>query len=172
MITSIRLFIVLILILLSISSTTAMAKEIKYNHNSITVPDIKNKVDFKVFTPQKVPGGWTLETKTYPWGEKEKFTYIRLHYMDTNDTKLIIGIEQRKQLRLQDERLESNSKQVEINGYKGYFKEWGNSGQLDNNHGELITGGLLSWNQEGTHIEIDSMRLTEEKMLEIARSMK
>jgi len=148
-----------------------MAKEIKYNHNSITVPAIKNKVDFKVFVPQKVPEDWTLEIKTYPWGEKEKFTYFRLHYMDSNDTKLLIGIEQRKELREQDEHLGPNAKQVDINGNKGYFVEWGNSGQLDNNHGELITGGLLFWNQGGTHIEIDSMRLSEEKILEIARSM-
>ncbi|MEH7451470.1 DUF4367 domain-containing protein, partial [Gottfriedia acidiceleris] len=148
------------------------AKDIKYNHNSITVPAIKNKVDFKVFAPQKVPDDWTLEIKTYPWGEKEKFTYFRLHYFDSNDTELLIGIEQRKDLGFQDEHTGSNAKQVDINGNKGYFVEWGNSGQLDNNHGELITGGLLFWNQGGTYIKIDSMRLSKEKMLEIARSMK
>ncbi|WP_088068023.1 DUF4367 domain-containing protein [Gottfriedia luciferensis] len=170
MVSSIRLFIVLIFLISS--PVIIKAKEIKYNHNSITLPTLKNNVDFKVFAPKNVPKDWTLEIKTYPWGEKEKFTYFRLHYMDSNDTKLLIGIEQRKELRVQDEHLGPNAKQVDINGNKGYFVEWANSGQMDNNHGQLITGGLLFWNQGGTHIKIDSMSLSEEKILEIARSMK
>jgi hypothetical protein len=41
-----------------------MAKEIKYNHNSITIPEIKKKVDFPDLTTKKIPDDWTLETKT------------------------------------------------------------------------------------------------------------
>ncbi|HFJ9348907.1 MULTISPECIES: DUF4367 domain-containing protein [Bacillus cereus group] len=57
-----------------------------------------------------------------------------------------------------------------MNGYKGYFEEWGNSGELDKK-GELVTGGLLSWTQKGTYIQMNSTRISKEKMLEIARSM-
>ncbi|SMQ81028.1 hypothetical protein SAMN05444673_4098 [Bacillus sp. OV166] len=78
----IRLFIVLIVF--NSSPMIIMAKEIKYNHNSITIPEIKKKVDFTVLTPKKIPDDWTLDTKTSPW--------LMLHYMDSKDTKMMVGI--------------------------------------------------------------------------------
>ena len=49
----IRLIITLIL---SLSSPiTIMAKEIKYNHDSKTIAEIKKEVDFTVLTPKKIP---------------------------------------------------------------------------------------------------------------------
>ncbi|MEH6940094.1 DUF4367 domain-containing protein [Bacillus sp. JJ664] len=169
MASSIHLLIVLFLFISS--PTIIMAKEIKYNHNSITVPEIKKKINFTVLTPKKIPSDWTLEIKTYPWGVTENITNFRLHYMDSQDTILIVGIDQRKENPLNEELLSPNAKQVNINGNKGYFAEWGNSGTLDN-HGELINGGLLFWAQDGTYLTMNSSRLSKEKMLEIARSMK
>ena len=61
----IRLFIVLILFYCYPMIT--MAKEIKYNHNSKTILEIKKEVDFTVLTPKKIPDDWTLYTKTSPW---------------------------------------------------------------------------------------------------------
>lgn len=106
------------------------AKGIKYNHNSITVSEIKEMVNYEVLAPEKVPKDWTLEIKTYPWGEKGNYTHFRLHYMDRKDTQLLVGIEQRKDPP-NIEWLNSDAKQVKVNGKKGYFEEWGNSGELD-----------------------------------------
>ncbi|MEI4803686.1 DUF4367 domain-containing protein [Bacillus sp. FJAT-51639] len=156
-------------ILISINPILVQTKEIKYNHNSITVSEIKKKVGFKVYVPKQVPNNWTLEIKTYPWREKENIAYFRLHYMDSKDEKLLLGIAQRKKTS-NTEDTHPHAKQVDINGYKGYFEEWGNSGELDKK-GELVTGGLLSWTQKGTYIQMDSSRISKEKMLEIARSM-
>ncbi|MFJ7937061.1 DUF4367 domain-containing protein [Peribacillus sp. NPDC096622] len=141
---------------------TTTAKEIKYNHNSVTISEIKKKVDFTVLTPKKIPDYWTLDTKTTPW--------IMLHYMDSNDTKLMVAIHQSRGSTLSEAELPP-AQQVDINGNKGYFLKWVDSGNVDNN-GEIITGGLLRWIQDGTYIEMNSSRLSEEKMLEIARSMK
>jgi hypothetical protein len=38
--------------------------------------------------------------------------------------------------------------------------------------GEIIIGGLLSWTEDGTYIQMNSSRITKEMMLQIARSMK
>jgi hypothetical protein len=65
-----------------------MAKEIKYNHNSITISEIKKKVDFTVLTPKKIPDDWSLDTKTTPC--------VMLHYMDSKDKKLMVAIHQRR----------------------------------------------------------------------------
>ncbi|WP_374702830.1 hypothetical protein [Bacillus sp. UMB0893] len=46
------------------------------------------------------------------------------------DTQLLVGIEQRKDPP-NIEWLNSDAKQVKVNGKKGYFEEWGNSGELD-----------------------------------------
>ncbi|XHU85499.1 DUF4367 domain-containing protein [Peribacillus muralis] len=145
------------------------AKEIKYNHDSITISEIKRKVDFKVVVPQNIPNDWTLEKKTYPWDEKNKITNFSLHYMDSDDKYLLIGIEKSKES--SNKEMNNNAEQVDINGHKGFFVEWGNSGELDK-EGELITGGLLRWIQEGTYVEMDSSRVSRNTMLDVARSMK
>ncbi len=137
------------------------AKEIKYNHDSITIPEIQKKVDFTILTPKNIPDDWTLDTKTSPW--------IMLHYMDSKDTKLMVAIHLGKGFPLSDDDFPYRQ-QVDINGNKGYFQEWEDSGEVDNN-GDTITGGLLNWTQDGTHVEMNSSRLSREKMLEIARSM-
>ncbi|MDQ6598018.1 hypothetical protein E2K98_28470 [Bacillus salipaludis] len=62
--------------------TPLQGKEIKYNHNSLTIPEIKHHVDFNVLVPKNVPDDWTLEIKTYPWEAKTNFTNFRLHYME------------------------------------------------------------------------------------------
>jgi hypothetical protein len=138
------------------------AKEIKYNHNCLTISEIKKKVDFTVLTPQKIPDNWTIDTKISPW--------VMLHYMDSKDTKMMVGIDLRMGFPLSDDDFPSAEK-VDINGNNGYFSRWGDSGKLDNK-GEPITGGLLRWVQDGTYVEMNSSRLPKENMLEIARSMK
>ena len=147
------------------------AKEIKYNHNSMTVSEVKEKVDFSILSPDKIPDDWTLEIKTYPMDEEQHFAYFRLHYMDKDDTILKVGIEQRKEYSDKEELLRPNAEEVDINGYKGMFEAWGNSGEMDKK-GELVTGGLLNWTQNGTHLQMNSSRIPKEMMLDIARSMK
>nr|WP_304220267.1 DUF4367 domain-containing protein [Fredinandcohnia onubensis] len=147
------------------------AKEIKYNHNSITFSEVKEKVAFSVLSPDKIPNDWTLEIKTYPSGENEHFSHFRLHYMNSNDTKLMVGIRQSPRHLLYDEvRKSLNVEQVDINGIKGYFSSWEDSGKFDDE--EEIKGGLLCWIQDGTYIVMDSAEISKEMMLSIARSMK
>ena len=138
-----------------------MGKEIKYNHNSKTISEIQKEVDFTVLTPKRIPADWTLDTKTAPW--------LMLHYMDSKDTKLMLSIHLRKGFRVSYDGF-PYSQQVDINGNIGYFQEWGDSDEVDEN-GDTITGGLLNWTQDGTSVEMMSSRLSKEEMLEIARSM-
>ncbi|MGE7839054.1 DUF4367 domain-containing protein [Viridibacillus arvi] len=159
MVVPFRLFIALILLISY--PMIIVAKEIKYNHNSITIPEIKKKVDFTILTPKKIPDDWTLDAKTSPW--------IMLHYMDSKDTKLMVAIDLRIAHPLSDEDF-PYSQQVDINGNKGYFQGWEDNGKVDKN-GDTITGGLLRWTQDGTYVEMSSSRLPKERMLDIARSM-
>jgi hypothetical protein len=153
--TLIRLTIALVLLINS--PMTIKAKQIRYNHDSKTIAEIKKEVDFTVLTPKKIPDGWTLDTKTSPW--------IMLHYMDSKDIKLMVTIHLRRGFPLSNEDFPYAQK-VDINGNTGYFQKW-----IDKN-GDAITGCLLNWVQDGTYVEMNSSRLSKEKMLEIARSMK
>lgn len=81
----------------------------------------------------------------------------------------MVAIHLRRGYQLSDDDF-SNRQQVNINGNKGYFQEWEESGEVDKN-GDIITGGLLNWVQKGTSVEMSSSRLSKEQMLEIARSM-
>nr|WP_106779251.1 DUF4367 domain-containing protein [Lysinibacillus timonensis] len=139
----------------------SMGKEIQYNHNSKTISEIQSEVDFAILSPQRIPKDWTLDTKTSPW--------IMLHYMNSEDTKLMVSIHLRKGCKVPYDD-SPYSQQVDINGNLGYFNEWVDSGEVDEN-GETITGGILYWAQDGTTVQMMSSRLSKEQMIDIARSM-
>jgi len=154
---------IVVFILISSVNLEAQAKE-------ISISELKEKVDFKVLFPKEIPINWSLEIKTYPWGEKDDITHFRLHYIEKEDKYLMIGIEERK-VSEGMEKKKQNGEEININGNIGYFQEWADSGKLDKN-GHLISGGILSWIQEGTYIEMDSSNVEKDKIIEIAKSMK
>lgn len=138
------------------------AKEIKYNHNSIKMGELINKLNFKVFIPEKLPNdNLTLEIKTYPDGGNDDFNKVRLHYMDKADQTLIVGIEQKMLSESHPGIPFQDAQTVHINGNQGYFKSFVNA-----------SGGILTWNQEGTNVEMDSNTLTKKEMIKMANSMR
>jgi hypothetical protein len=97
------------------------ADDIPYNHDSITLSEIKQKVDFPVLAPGYVPNDWTLEIKGYPMDQEEHFTRFRLHYMNEDDTIYKVGIEQRKFSAKKSDPIFSDGEEIDINGNKGLF---------------------------------------------------
>ncbi|WP_175987164.1 DUF4367 domain-containing protein [Bacillus sp. Marseille-Q1617] len=130
------------------------AKENRYNHNSIKIEDLVKKADFSIFIPERIPQEYTLEIKMYPES-------IRLHYMNKEDTDLSIGIEQRKAPNAYPDSTFQDAESVLINGNNGFFKTFSNA-----------PGGILSWKQDGTFLEMYSHVISKQEMIEIARSMK
>ncbi|MGR3762907.1 DUF4367 domain-containing protein [Rossellomorea sp. NS-SX7] len=130
------------------------AKETRYNHNSIKIEELINTVDFTVLIPERLPHKYSLEIKTYP-------KRIRLHYMNKDDTALLIGIDQRKASNTHTEPTFQDVETVMINGNKGFFKTFSNA-----------PGGILSWRQDGTSLVMDSNTATKKEMIDIACSMK
>lgn len=131
----------------------SMAKEIKYNHNSKTISEIKKKVDFAILSPANMSNDWTLDTKTSP--------LIMLHYMDSKDTKLMVAIHLRRGFPLSKDDF-PYAQEVDINGNKGYFQGLVDSSKVDKN-GDTNTGGLLNWVQDGTYVEMNSFRLSKKE---------
>jgi hypothetical protein len=152
-----RVFCLSIILILLSQANSIHAGSIHYNHNSIKIPDVIQKVDFNFFVPEKLPESSTLEIKTYPEWENDVFTSIRLHYMNKDDTHLLAGIEQS----LLSENHHPYGEIIDLNGIDGYFTPYANS-----------PGGTLTWVQEGTLIKMDSGRLTKNEMIEMASSMK
>jgi hypothetical protein len=136
-------------------------KEIIYNHDSIKVDELIKKVDFHLLLPNKIINDCTLEIKTYPEGENHTFTQVRLHYMDNEDNALFLGIAQRKISEEHPGYSFQGAERVNINGNQGYFKNYSNA-----------SGGILTWNQDGTLVEMDSNTLTKKEMIEIANTMR
>ncbi|MBU7595690.1 DUF4367 domain-containing protein [Metabacillus halosaccharovorans] len=119
----------------------------------------------RFLTPQDIPSDWTLDIKTYPWNEKENIKDFRLHYMDKNDKFLMFGIEEKKVFG-NLEKIVRDEKELNLNGYKGYYSSFKSS--INN---ENPVGGILRWTQNDTYIEMNSSTLTEEQMINIAKSM-
>ncbi len=162
----------LILLLGTVSSSIAFANEMKYNHNSITIAEVKEQVNFKVLVPKKVPKEWTLEIKTRDYKEGN-LSSIRLHYMDENDENLILGIEERKVSKRVISQLEeefSEGEKIKINDVPAYYQEWANGGKELN--GKIVTGGLLTWIEDETYVQMDSSSLSKDEMVELARTFR
>lgn len=83
--------------------------------------------------------------------------------MSKDDTKLMVAIHQRKS-KSHSELDYTNSHRVNINGLDGYIAPWKDIGQM-NDHGEVVTGGILTWVQKGTSIELPSTKVNQECML-------
>ncbi|MBD8068813.1 DUF4367 domain-containing protein [Bacillus sp. PS06] len=134
------------------------AREIKYNHDSMTIDEIQEKVSFKVLAPEGIPESWTLEIKTYP--NSNVVQSFSLHYMDENDEVMFLGMDQRGSA--SPFQSYKGTDGIIINEQPAYFQEWANE----------PLGGILCWKQDGTYIEMTSHRITKEEMIEIARSVK
>ncbi|MGD6960437.1 DUF4367 domain-containing protein [Rossellomorea aquimaris] len=162
----------LILLLVTVSSSIAFAKEIKYNHNSITIAEVKEVVNFKVLVPKKVPEELALEIKTRD-NKDGNLSSIRLHYMDENDENLMLGIEEKKVSKRVISQLEeefSEGEKIKVNVVSAYYQEWANRGKELN--GKIITGGLLTWIEDETYVQMDSSSLSKDEMVEIARTFR
>ncbi|MGD6969251.1 DUF4367 domain-containing protein [Rossellomorea vietnamensis] len=160
------------LLLITVTSSIALAKETKYNHNSITIAEVKEKVNFKVLVPKKVPEEWTLEIKT-PDNQEGNSSSIRLHFMDENDENLMLGIEEKKVSKRAIRKLEeefSEGDKIKVNNVPAYYQEWANSGKTLN--GKIISGGLLTWIQDGTYVQMNSSSVSKDEMVEIARTIR
>jgi Domain of unknown function (DUF4367) len=155
-----------------ISSSIGLAKEMKYNHDSITIEEVKKEVDFQVLIPNKIPSEWGLEIKTYEHNDENMGT-IRLHYMDSADENVMLGIEERKvseeEIRQLEEEFSSRYK-INVKGVEAYYQEWANSGRKLN--GKRMSGGLLTWIQGETYLQMDSSFLSKDEMVEIAKTVR
>ncbi|WP_113929062.1 DUF4367 domain-containing protein [Bacillus sp. P14.5] len=120
----------LILFFSTVFSSIALAKEIKYNHNSISVAEVQEELNFKVLVPKEIPEEWTLEIKIRN-NKEENSNGIKLHYMDENDENLILGIEEKKISKSAISKLEeefSMRDRIKVNDAPAYYQEWANSG--------------------------------------------
>jgi Domain of unknown function (DUF4367) len=162
----------LILLLVTVSTSIVFAKEIKYNHNSITIDEVKKEMNFKVLVPKKVPEEWALEIKTRD-NKDGNLSSIRLHYMDEYDQNLMLGIEEKKVSKSVISQLEeefSEGEKIKVNDVYAYYQEWANHGKELN--GKIITGGLLTWIENETYVQMDSSSLSKDEMVETARTFR
>lgn len=90
----------------------------------MTISEIYHHVHFNVLVPKNVPDDWTLEIKTYPWEAKSNFTSFRLHYVDKNDEKLMVSIEQMKGSLKQTEENNPNANDCWGNGEIKGISSW------------------------------------------------
>ena len=139
---------------------------IAYNDGSLTVAEAAARLDYRLFVPERVPGAWTLELKTYP-PSGERIYGVRLHFMDERDEHLIVGIAQTKTFLPKLDG--SHGRIVFVRGRLARFSPWANSVRYP--EGQAVPGGILRWIEDGTLIEMDSAVLTKKQMVQLAGDM-
>jgi hypothetical protein len=85
----------------------------------------------------------------------------------------MLGIEEKKVSKRAISQLEeeiSEGDKIKVNDVLAYYREWANSGKKLN--GKIISGGLLTWIQDETYVQMDSSFLSKDEMIEIARTVR
>lgn len=171
---------ILLAVAVSIGAASALEEPVDFNK-------IKTHADFTLLYPSgKLARDWRVEVKSpYPLRFNEPIGKVRLHYFDCKG-EYVLGIEQhkakgyvyRKEIEMIDVRNHTSRTRivyelfeqstlgevVQIGKAKGYFVAW-----VDRNP---IPGGILHWIQGDTYVEMESMTITKEQMIEVARSMR
>ncbi|MCS7464939.1 DUF4367 domain-containing protein [Paenibacillus doosanensis] len=150
--------------------------------SSAILSEIKGKTDFRLMLPTN--NEWKVIVKhPYPLDYSKTITMVRLHYFDGNDS-YVIGVEQHRangyKITREKMVIDVKNKEERITKIKEYF--------IPSQSGELIIlngiearfeawastdkGGILRWVDGGTYFEMDSLRLTKNEMIDLAKSMK
>jgi hypothetical protein len=154
-----RFLIITCLVLLTPS--IAQSKEIKYNHNSIRINQVIKRVHYRVYVPQNIPRDWTLEIKTYPT-QSSKIRDFSLHYMNNDDTKMMVAIHEKKLTRDAFPPNPASFVKIKIKDRVLLFKGFAN----------YSNGGTIFIALNGTYIEMLSFKLSKDQMVYIASSLK
>lgn len=148
---------------------------------------LSKDTDFVIYAPQLPKTDWKLDIPVpYPYkpGEK-KITFTRFSYFDMSGSIYLMGVEQHKAYGY---RFTQSITNIDIKNNTSSTKQKERTFTFDT-RGELVTwddiegrfeswatkkqnGGYLKWIQGDTYIEMSSVVLTKEQMIEVARSMK
>ncbi|KOR88018.1 hypothetical protein [Paenibacillus solani] len=148
---------------------------------------LRKDTDFIIYVPQQSKMDWKLEIPVpYPYkpGEK-KITYTRFSYFDMSGAIYLLGVEQHKAY---DYKATHSITSIDLQNNTSLTKQEERTFTF-NSRGELVTwgdiearfepwmnkeqnGGFLKWIQGNTYIEMSSVVLTREQMIEVAQSMK
>jgi hypothetical protein len=142
--------------------TYVSARELNYINETVTLVELKENMKFKVLEPKEIPPEWSLEIKVHP-----RAVSFTMYFMDNKDVLPVLSIQQSKEKFLKQD-IDRNLTDVKINNHKGFYEEWGSN--IDH-HGKIITGGILRWEQEGTYIEMSSVKIPKDIMIVIAKSL-
>ncbi|MBW7454033.1 DUF4367 domain-containing protein [Paenibacillus sepulcri] len=181
-----RIFCALFVVVMCLTSFGVYAQESplhtsKYHKlDKATLNKVKQKSAFILLVPENIPNDWTVELKyPYPLDITKPIQSVRLHYFDKKEN-FMFGIEQHKAMGYkikketldirnntrtiveEDFRFDVSGEIINFGGMEARFTPWANHS----------IGGFLRWVQEGTYIEMESLELTKEHMIEVAKSVK
>ncbi|MEC0203755.1 hypothetical protein P4H39_14020 [Paenibacillus lautus] len=148
---------------------------------------LSKDTDFVIYAPQLPKTDWKLDIPVpYPYkpGEK-KITLTRFSYFDMSGAIYLLGVEQHK---AHGYKFTQSITNIDIKNNTSSTKQKERTFTFDS-RGELViwddiearfeswatkeqNGGFLRWIQGDTYIEMSSVVLTKEQMIEVARSMK
>lgn len=123
---------------------------------------IEEQVNFKVFMPKDYYH-WKMILKLLSSDQKNADSVLITFEDKKTEGKYIFDCIQTKS----NDDHDINGSIVSLNGNEAIFTTWAAS-----RNQPKPTGGILTWNQDGTNIEIKSSWLTKEEMIEIAKKMK
>ncbi|MBB6732684.1 hypothetical protein [Cohnella zeiphila] len=151
--------------------------------SSDQLDDLKEVATFKLQTLENP--SYTAEIKVpYPLDPGQPVSRARIHYFDKYSQKFVFSLDEHKASGYKEMRTETivdirnhttttrmieedfkfipRGKKVRINKTQAYFEPWANR----------ETGGYLRWIQNGTYVEMESVELPEQIMVDLAKTIK
>lgn len=137
--------------------------------------------NFNIYVPKAMKSATHYEIKS-PENLAPKIDYILINYFDENN-RYVFGIRQLKNNSIVEKELvtidiKTGSEKSKIIPYKVQLEPKGERVDINGNTGWYVsyigkqpTGGILTWIQEDTYMEIDTSKLDKNSVIEIAKTM-
>ncbi|WP_413406161.1 hypothetical protein [Paenibacillus amylolyticus] len=145
------------------------------------IKELNRVTNFNIYVPKAMKSATHYEIKS-PENLAPKIDYILINYFDENN-RYVFGIRQLKNNSIVEKELvtidiKTGSEKSKIIPYKVQLEPKGERVDINGNTGWYVsyigkqpTGGILTWIQEDTYMEIDTSKLDKNSVIEIAKTM-
>ncbi|PEC30398.1 DUF4367 domain-containing protein [Bacillus cereus] len=150
----------------SLFNSNVYAENVNIVNKGFSLDELKGKSSFNYFIPKEITKYWNIELK-YPEQVHKNMEKVQIHFLNREGTQLKVAIIE-SVATSNDIQSGEHGERVKINNINGVFHPLTPTKRIKDVH---VQDGQLIWVQDGTMIELFSLRISKQELITIAQSM-
>ncbi|WP_413381011.1 DUF4367 domain-containing protein [Alkalihalobacillus sp. 1P02AB] len=153
---------------------------------NVSLNTLREHVGFHFFTPELIEQAYLKVNEPKLLDSTKPITFVQLHYFNQETDQLFLTVTQHRarghlivKEKSKNDQIDGHEKTKKIVEEFKFNKHEGVAVKINKQEGRFIQwdaqdypGGFLRWVQNGTFIELKSMVLNKEQLMEIAQNMR